>query len=62
MNAACKTQDIDHLTAHLQLAVVVIVGVSAPVSHFRPGIEVLARFQPSVADMLFMDIQKLLSM
>ena len=60
VNAACKTQDIDHLTAHLPADVEMeVIDDRALLALQGPkASEVLARFQPSVADMLFMDVQK----
>lgn len=60
VNAACKTQDIDHLTAHLPADVEMeVIDDRALLALQGPkAAEVLARFQPSVADMLFMDVQK----
>lgn len=61
VNAACKAQDIAHLQAHLpeevELEVVedrALLALQGP-----KAAEVLARFQPDVANMVFMDIQTL---
>ncbi|MBE4618858.1 glycine cleavage system aminomethyltransferase GcvT [Vibrio navarrensis] len=61
VNAACKEQDINHLQAHIpsdvELEVIddrALLAIQGP-----KAAEVLARFQPVVAEMLFMDVQKL---
>ncbi|KJR21333.1 glycine cleavage system protein T [Vibrio navarrensis] len=61
VNAACKEQDINHLQAHIpsdvELEVIddrALLAIQGP-----KAAEVLARFQPAVAEMLFMDVQKL---
>lgn len=60
VNAACKDQDINHLQAHLPSGVELeIIGDRALLALQGPkAAEVLARLQPAVADMLFMDIQQ----
>ncbi|EEX40642.1 aminomethyltransferase (glycine cleavage system T protein) [Vibrio furnissii CIP 102972] len=60
VNAACKDQDINHLQAHLPSGVELeIVDDRALLALQGPkAAEVLARLQPAVADMLFMDIQQ----
>ncbi len=60
VNAACKEQDIAHLQAHLPS------GIELEIIHNRAllaiqgpkAAEVLARFAPEVAEMLFMDVRK----
>ncbi|RAS65208.1 aminomethyltransferase [Vibrio diazotrophicus] len=61
VNAACKEQDIDHLQAHLPSEVELeIIEDRALLALQGPkAVEVLARLQPAVADMLFMDIQQI---
>ncbi|WP_428776395.1 glycine cleavage system aminomethyltransferase GcvT [Vibrio sp.] len=61
VNAACKAQDIAHLEAHLPADVSLeIIEDRALLALQGPkAAEVLARFQPAVAEMLFMDVQKL---
>ncbi|KGK14427.1 glycine cleavage system protein T [Vibrio navarrensis] len=61
VNAACKEQDINHLQAHIpsdvELEVIddrALLAIQGP-----KAAEVLARFQPAVAEMLFMDVQKI---
>ncbi|ENC6732815.1 glycine cleavage system aminomethyltransferase GcvT [Vibrio navarrensis] len=61
VNAACKEQDINHLQAHIpsdvELEVIddrALLAIQGP-----KAAEVLARFQPAVAEMMFMDVQKL---
>ncbi|ELL4667535.1 glycine cleavage system aminomethyltransferase GcvT [Vibrio fluvialis] len=60
VNAACKEQDINHLQAHLPSGVELeIIDDRALLALQGPkAAEVLARLQPAVADMLFMDIQQ----
>ncbi|MCR9298898.1 glycine cleavage system aminomethyltransferase GcvT [Vibrio fluvialis] len=60
VNAACKDQDINHLQAHLPSGVELeIIDDRALLALQGPkAAEVLARLQPAVADMLFMDIQQ----
>lgn len=60
VNAACKDQDINHLQAHLPSGVELeIINDRALLALQGPkAAEVLARLQPAVADMLFMDIQQ----
>ncbi|MCG6381104.1 glycine cleavage system aminomethyltransferase GcvT [Vibrio fluvialis] len=60
VNAACKEQDINHLQAHLPSGVELeIIDDRALLALQGPkAAEVLARLQPAVADMLFMDIQR----
>jgi len=60
VNAACKEQDINHLQAHLPSGVELeIIDDRALLALQGPkAAEVLARLQPVVADMLFMDIQQ----
>ncbi|EKO3535072.1 glycine cleavage system aminomethyltransferase GcvT [Vibrio fluvialis] len=60
VNAACKEQDINHLHAHLPSGVELeIIDDRALLALQGPkAAEVLARLQPAVADMLFMDIQQ----
>ncbi|EKO3951244.1 glycine cleavage system aminomethyltransferase GcvT [Vibrio fluvialis] len=60
VNAACKEQDINHLQAHLPSGVELeIIDDCALLALQGPkAAEVLARLQPAVADMLFMDIQQ----
>ncbi|OEF25569.1 glycine cleavage system aminomethyltransferase GcvT [Vibrio rumoiensis] len=59
VNAACKDQDIAHLQAHLPSGVELeIIDDRALLALQGPkAAEVLARIQPSVADMKFMDVQ-----
>lgn len=60
VNAACKEQDINHLQAHLPSGVELeIIDDRALLALQGPkAADVLARLQPAVADMLFMDIQQ----
>lgn len=60
VNAASKEQDINHLQAHLPSGVELeIIDDRALLALQGPkAAEVLARLQPVVADMLFMDIQQ----
>lgn len=60
VNAACKDQDINHLQAHLPSGVELeIIDDRALLALQGPkAAEVMARLQPAVADMLFMDIQQ----
>lgn len=60
VNAACKEQDVQHLQAHLPAGVELeVIEDRALLALQGPkAAEVLARFQPAVADMLFMDIQR----
>ncbi len=60
VNAACKDQDINHLQAHLPSGVELeIIDDRALLALQGPkAVDVLARLQPAVADMLFMDIQQ----
>ncbi|MBY7870846.1 glycine cleavage system aminomethyltransferase GcvT [Vibrio fluvialis] len=60
VNAACKEQDINHLQAYLPSGVELeIIDDRALLALQGPkAAEVLARLQPAVADMLFMDIQQ----
>ncbi|SBO10928.1 Aminomethyltransferase [Vibrio mediterranei] len=61
VNAACKEQDITHLEAHLTDGVEMeVIEDRALLALQGPkAAEVLARVQPEVADMLFMDVRKL---
>ncbi|MGR5176549.1 glycine cleavage system aminomethyltransferase GcvT [Vibrio mediterranei] len=61
VNAACKQQDITHLEAHLTDGVEMeVIEDRALLALQGPkAAEVLARIQPEVADMLFMDVRKL---
>lgn len=61
VNAACKEQDIQHLQAHLPAEVELeLIEDRALLALQGPkAAEVLKRYQPAVADMLFMDVQKL---
>jgi len=61
VNAACKDQDITHLQAHLPSGVdLEIIDDRALLALQGPkAAEVLARLQPAVADMVFMDIQQI---
>ncbi|WP_086981318.1 glycine cleavage system aminomethyltransferase GcvT [Vibrio aphrogenes] len=61
VNAACKAQDIAHLQAHLphEVELEVIDDRALLALQGPKASEVLARFQPDVAAMLFMDIQVL---
>lgn len=61
VNAACKEQDINHLQAHIPSDVELeIIDDRALLAIQGPkAVEVLSRFQPAVAEMLFMDVQKL---
>lgn len=60
VNAACKEQDIAHLQAHLPSGVELeIIDDRALLAIQGPkAAEVLARFAPEVAEMLFMDVRK----
>lgn len=60
VNAACKAQDIAHLEAHLPSGVELeVIEDRALLALQGPkAAEVLSRLQPSVADMVFMDIQQ----
>ncbi|WP_217524848.1 glycine cleavage system aminomethyltransferase GcvT [Vibrio metschnikovii] len=61
VNAACKAQDIAHLTAHLPAGVhlEVIEGRALLALQGPKAAQILAQWQPAVADMRFMDIQTL---
>ncbi|MFV0573885.1 MAG: glycine cleavage system aminomethyltransferase GcvT [Vibrio sp.] len=61
VNAACKEQDIAHIRSHLPKGVELeVIEDRALLALQGPkAAQVLARFQPKVADMLFMDIQKI---
>ena len=61
VNAACKEQDISHLQAHLPQGVELeVIEDRALLALQGPkAVDVLARFNSSVADMLFMDVKKL---
>ncbi len=61
VNAACKAQDIAHLTAHLpaEIEVEVIEDRALLALQGPKAAAILAQWQPAVADMRFMDIQKL---
>lgn len=61
VNAACKEQDIAHLQAHLAEGVEMeVIEDRALLALQGPkAAEVLARIQPEVAEMLFMDVRKL---
>lgn len=61
VNAACKEQDIAHLQAHLDEGVEMeVIEDRALLALQGPkAAEVLARIQPEVAEMLFMDVRKL---
>ena len=61
VNAACKEQDISHLQAHLPQGVELeVIEDRALLALQGPkAADVLARFNSSVADMLFMDVKKL---
>ncbi|MFA0441434.1 glycine cleavage system aminomethyltransferase GcvT [Vibrio sp. 10N.222.51.C12] len=61
VNAACKDQDITHLEAHLtdgvEMEVIqdrALLAIQGP-----KAAQVLARFAPEVADMLFMDVRNI---
>ncbi|MFA0415456.1 glycine cleavage system aminomethyltransferase GcvT [Vibrio renipiscarius] len=58
VNAACKTQDIAHLQAHLpQHVELEVIEDRALLALQGPkAVDVLKRLQPSVADMIFMDV------
>ena len=60
VNAACKEQDIAHLQAHLPSGIELeIIDDRALLAIQGPkAAEVLARFAPEVAEMLFMDVRK----
>ncbi|HBV77771.1 MULTISPECIES: glycine cleavage system aminomethyltransferase GcvT [Vibrio] len=59
VNAACKDQDIAHLQANLPQGIELeVIEDRALLALQGPkAAEVLARFQPQVADMLFMDVK-----
>lgn len=61
VNAACKAQDIAHLTAHLPAGVhLEVIEDRALLALQGPkAAQILAQWQPAVADMRFMDIQNL---
>ncbi|WP_332401547.1 glycine cleavage system aminomethyltransferase GcvT [Vibrio metschnikovii] len=61
VNAACKAQDIAHLTAHLSAGVhLEVIEDRALLALQGPkAAQILAQWQPAVADMRFMDIQTL---
>lgn len=61
VNAACKEQDINHLEAHLPSGVELeIIDDRALLALQGPkAVDVLARFNAQVADMVFMDVKKL---
>ncbi|EKO3713080.1 glycine cleavage system aminomethyltransferase GcvT [Vibrio metschnikovii] len=61
VNAACKAQDIAHLTAHLPAGVhLEVIEDRALFALQGPkAAQILAQWQPAVADMRFMDIQTL---
>ncbi|EKO3557707.1 glycine cleavage system aminomethyltransferase GcvT [Vibrio metschnikovii] len=61
VNAACKAQDIAHLTAHLPAGVhLEVIEDRALLALQGPkAAQILAQWQPAVADMRFMDIQTL---
>ena len=61
VNAACKEQDISHLQAHLPQGVELeVIDDRALLALQGPkAVDVLARFNSSVAEMLFMDVKKL---
>ncbi|WP_217538465.1 glycine cleavage system aminomethyltransferase GcvT [Vibrio metschnikovii] len=61
VNAACKVQDIAHLTAHLPVGVhLEVIEDRALLALQGPkAAQILAQWQPAVADMRFMDIQTL---
>ncbi|MEZ8103021.1 glycine cleavage system aminomethyltransferase GcvT [Vibrio bivalvicida] len=61
VNAACKEQDINHLEAHLPSGVELeIIDDRALLAlQGAKAVDVLKRFNAEVADMLFMDVQKL---
>lgn len=61
VNAACKAQDIAHLIAHLpaEVEVEVIEDRALLALQGPKAAAILAQWQPAVADMRFMDIQKL---
>jgi aminomethyltransferase len=61
VNAACKEQDINHLEAHLPAGVELeIIDDRALLALQGPkAVDVLKRFNPEVAEMLFMDVKKL---
>lgn len=61
VNAACKAQDIAHLKAHLPADVEMeVIEDRALLALQGPkAAQVLARLQPAVAKMLFMDVQLL---
>ncbi|MGR5301514.1 glycine cleavage system aminomethyltransferase GcvT [Vibrio alfacsensis] len=60
VNAACKEQDIAHLQAHLPSGIELeIIDDRALLAIQGPkAAQVLARFAPEVAEMLFMDVRK----
>lgn len=61
VNAACKAQDIAHLTAHLPAGVhLEVIEDRALLALQGPkAAQILAQWQPAAADMRFMDIQTL---
>lgn len=60
VNAACKEQDIAHLRAHLGADQVEVLDDRALLALQGPqAAQVLARLQPAVADMVFMDSREL---
>ncbi|MCG9681382.1 glycine cleavage system aminomethyltransferase GcvT [Vibrio sp. Isolate23] len=61
VNAACKEQDINHLEAHLPAGVELeIIDDRALLALQGPkAVDVLKRFNPEVAEMLFMDVKTL---
>lgn len=61
VNAVCKAQDIAHLTAHLPAGVhLEVIEDRALLALQGPkAAQILAQWQPAVADMRFMDIQTL---
>tara|TARA_Y100001956_G_scaffold81153_1_gene97986 strand:- start:3206 stop:4336 length:1131 start_codon:yes stop_codon:yes gene_type:complete len=61
VNAACKAQDINHLEAHLPSGVELeVIDDRALLALQGPkAVDVLARLNSQVADMVFMDVKKL---
>ncbi|MGL6259968.1 glycine cleavage system aminomethyltransferase GcvT [Vibrio sp. WXL210] len=61
VNAACKSQDIAHIKAHLpeSLTLEVIEDRALLALQGPKAAEVLARFAPSVAEMVFMDVARI---
>lgn len=61
VNAACKAQDIAHLKAHLPTDVEIEVLEDRALLALQgpKAAQVLARLQPKVAEMLFMDVKQL---